>query len=415
MSDYSFQDDAIKSISSCFKRDKSAKQLLVIPTGGGKTLTALRAINRMLFEGVITKNRVVYWVQHLNVLQAQTQNVLDENIHKGKFLGHLEECHADLKSTVKVKMIEEATKQFGLDNPCLVIIDEAHHSAASSYGVFFQENTGVLGLTATPKRLDQNEFDFDDIVYSVTANELIKRGVIVRPIIHPIKTGARIHTDELQSSGGQFDAQSEFDTGPRNMFVAERIFNARHQYRKGILFVRTREHARNLAETLKGHNERFNEGDNYEHVGYILGGNENDRGISNDAYLAEFKQKERALLVNCGVLTEGFDDPTINSVIMVVPTKSIVYYLQCIGRAIRAKKQGYSEKAFIVEFEDDMPNVGYRIDNKWLFADISDELEPEILDRDYSTFGNLKTVLHSLEDEFRLKLWELTEDTFFTR
>jgi len=402
MPDYSFQDEAIENISRCYAENINSKQLLVIPTGGGKTLTALRAINKMLVNGVIPKGGVVYWIQHLKQLQRQSQRVLEENVAKGNFLGILEPCHEELLATVKIKMIDAASSEFPIEKPCLVIIDEAHHSAAASYGIFFQESNGVLGLTATPRRLDDNELEFDDIVYSITARELIARGVIVEPHIIPIKTNTRIDTYDLDSDGGQFD------TGPRNMFVASQIFKNRERFKKGILFVRTREHAIRLTKVLQDYNERFDPQTQYEHIGYILGGDDNSLGITNDNYLHGFSSYRRALVVNCGVLTEGFDDPSVNTVFMVVPTKSIVLYLQCIGRAIRAKKEGQQERAFIVEFEDDMPNVRYRIDNKWLFADISDELEPEIIEKDYSSFSNLKVIFDELKDKFHLDLWSHT-------
>lgn len=402
MPDYSFQDDAIEKINRCYSENINSKQLLVIPTGGGKTLTALRAINKMLFDGVIPKGGIVYWVQHLKQLQNQTQRVLKENVAQGRFLGMLEPCHENLLASVKIKMIDEASREFSIERPSLVVIDEAHHSAAASYGIFFQSSNGVLGLTATPRRLDDNELEFEDIVYSVTARELITRGVIVQPKIRQIKTNTRIDAYDLDSAGGQFD------TRPRNMFVAEQIFKNRQQYTKGILFVRTREHAIRLTEILQDYNERFDTKSRYEHIGYVLGGDENSLGISNDSYLRNFAKVHRALVVNCGVLTEGFDDPSVNSVFMVVPTKSIVLYLQCIGRAIRAKRDGIQESAFIVEFEDDMPNVRYRIDNKWLFADISDELEPEIIEKDYSSLSNLKVAYNELSEQFQLDLWSPT-------
>ena len=52
---WSYQDDAISKIIAFFKKKKNSKGLLVIPTGGGKTLTALRAINNLFNENIITK------------------------------------------------------------------------------------------------------------------------------------------------------------------------------------------------------------------------------------------------------------------------------------------------------------------------------------------------------------------------
>ena len=85
MPDYSFQDDAIEKINRCYSEDINSKQLLVIPTGGGKTLTALRAINKMLFDGVIPKGRVVYWVQHLKQLQIKPKEFLRKMWRKAVF------------------------------------------------------------------------------------------------------------------------------------------------------------------------------------------------------------------------------------------------------------------------------------------------------------------------------------------
>ena len=106
----------------------------------------------MLFDGVIPKGRVVYWVQHLKQLQNQTQRVLEENVAQGRFLGMLEPCHENLLASVKIMMIDAASRDFPIEKPCLVVIDEAHHSAAVSYGIFFQSNNGVLG-NGNPRRL----------------------------------------------------------------------------------------------------------------------------------------------------------------------------------------------------------------------------------------------------------------------
>ena len=104
------------------------------------------------------------------------------------------------------------------------------------------------------------------------------------------------------------------------------------------------------------------------------------------------------------MLTEGFDDPSIDTVIMVVPTSSVIYYLQCIGRAIRTPQDQSLNKAFVVEFEDEMPNINYRINNKWLFADISDNLEPEVLERNYSSKDNYKEILKEIGEAYKLSV-----------
>jgi len=79
-------------------------------------------------------------------------------------------------------------------------------------------------------------------------------------------------------------------------------------------------------------------------------------------------------------LNEGYDDPNIDAVVMATPTNSILYYMQCIGRVVRRPENNLSAKAFVIEIVDKLPNIFYRIDNRWLFAEISDYLEPVIED-----------------------------------
>lgn len=396
--DYSYQDDAIKAICKKYKETPNAKTLLVIPTGGGKTLTAIRAVNEMLHSNILDENDCVYWVVHSVALRIQTQKVLEQNIEWGKFLNNLEHCHPALEKVMKVKMIKDASDNHLTDKPKLIIIDEAHHSAAESYHTFLRDEYGVLGLTATPTRNDDAELAYDDVVFSITTRELIRRNVIIKPIIHSIKTGAHIDLTSLDN-----DNSSRFNFPQRNKFVTEKVFKGRQFYSKSILYVQTRQHAMDLCEILKKYNERYPE-DGYDHIGYILGGDANSEGMSNEDYLEFFKKQEKALVVNCGVLTEGFDDPTINTVMMVVPTGSVIHYLQCIGRAIRTPGDEHDDKAFVVEFEDDMPNIHYRIDNKWLFADISDQLEPEVVELDYNTTEDFFERIIQLNNKYQVKV-----------
>ena len=392
--DYSYQQKAIDSICKKYKVESKSKSLLVIPTGGGKTLTAIRAVNKMLSLGTLKPTDLVYWVVHSVALYNQTKQVLLDNINWGKFVNALEDCHPNLGNVIQVKMLTDATQNHVIDKPKLVIIDEAHHSAAPSYQSFFNPNYGVLGLTATPTRNDEYALDYDEIVYSITTRELIDHNVIIKPVIHSHKTSQVINVSSLNEDGA-----SKFDFLARNKFIASKVFQNRKMYKKAILYVRTREHARNLCQMLNDYNNRM--GNDYEHIGYILGGDENIQGTSNDAYLKYFKKRKSALVVNCGVLTEGFDDPSIDTVIMVVPTSSIIYYLQCIGRAIRTPHNNSVNKAFVVEFEDDMPNVHYRIDNKWLFADISDVLEPQVIEKSYDQLESYDELLKNLLSEFQ--------------
>ena len=164
---YSFQDDAIKNIVSDFREKSNSRLLLVIPTGGGKTLTAIRSINQMINENLVNEKNKCLWITHRKALKKQTEDVVNDKKWIKKF-----NFNKNLGSLLDIQMIASGQKIIS-DNKGedykYIIIDECHHSKASSYKQFFtREDLGVLGLTATPTRLDKKELDFDKITYQIT-------------------------------------------------------------------------------------------------------------------------------------------------------------------------------------------------------------------------------------------------------
>ena len=153
---YSFQEEAIKNIVSDFHQNNTARLLLVIPTGGGKTLTAIRSIDQMIKNSQIDEIYKFLWKTHRKALKTQTKRVIKNEKWIKKF-----NFSKNLKNFLKVEMVSkgiEIIKDDKMDRFKYVIIDECHHSSSKSYQTFFKkENLGILGLTATPTRLDRKE------------------------------------------------------------------------------------------------------------------------------------------------------------------------------------------------------------------------------------------------------------------
>ena len=80
--DWGFQDDAVRNILDDFTKEPTSKNLLVIPTGGGKTIAAMKAISALIKSGFLTETKRAIWITHLKQLKAQTEDVLNkkENI-----------------------------------------------------------------------------------------------------------------------------------------------------------------------------------------------------------------------------------------------------------------------------------------------------------------------------------------------
>lgn len=370
---WGFQDKAISCIARDFKQNITGRFLLVLPTGGGKTLTAIRAVNEMIKQGVISKQDKILWVVHTLSLYYHAKKNLDNKENYSKFV-----LYPELVSIIDVKMKSDAVKELeGGSKYKLIIIDEAHHAAATTYEAFFEYPIGILGLTATPRRMDQRELPFDKVSYSTTFRDLVRRKVVLLPKFLPeLKTDITIDTNSLQEE----DQLERFNLEKRNQLIAHYIFREadKYKFKKVIVFVGTNSHVKSLYETLKRNNELSK--NKFGHIGYIFGGDNNENHISNENYLDWHHSQDSSILVNCKILNEGYDDPSIDAVVMATPTNSILYYMQCIGRVVRRPENNPTANAFVIEIVDKLPNISYRIDNRWLFAEISDYLEPLIED-----------------------------------
>lgn len=370
---WSFQTDAVSAVVRGFEQNMRSRMLLVIPTGGGKTATALRSIEQLRIRGLLGPEKRVLWIVHTLALRAQATDLLGDEVRRKRF-----GLSADLVRTVDVCMKSDATRRLQERHRyALIVIDEAHHSAAKSYLGYFEHPLGVLGLTATPRRTDDIRLPFDKVAYSITFRDLVRRQVVLLPTFLPEEqTSLTLDITDLTDPV----QLAKFNTKNRNRHVVDIIFReaARHGLSKLVVFVPTNEHVVRLFEELRAHND----GSEYQfaHIGYIYGGDNNDRGESNEDYLRWHKTQRSSLVVNCQILCEGYDDPSLDSIVMATPTNSILYYMQCIGRVVRNPGDDGSARAFVIEIADNLPNVSYRIDNRWLFAELSDFLEPTIYD-----------------------------------
>lgn len=376
-----FQEEAVGCILRDYKGQPGGRFLLVIPTGGGKTFTAVKAVNRLFSEKVLeAPSDVVLWVAHRTELVKQA----------GDTFAAFEAQHPELSFRAQVKIIMVSQLDDLLKtatNVRLVVIDEAHHAAAQSYrSAFGVRGVGVLGLTATPSRHDGAPLEFERESYSIGFPDLVRRGIVLKPQVVSVAGGTYSFSFEDQ------DGLKQLDNAARNQSIIAALTAGVHQYRKVIIFAPTVDSVRNLHKAILASPLQ----ERYPAIDWITGEG-NSRGMERGAFIALCKAAKRSIVINVDVLTEGYDDPTVNTVVMAAPTRSKLYYMQAMGRAIRHDPHDESKEAFIIEVVDVLPNIQYRIDNRWLYADISDALEPAVID---VTYANEQSFQESLE-----KLW----------
>ena len=365
--DWSFQDVAVARTLDAFRRRPHGNIGLVLPTGAGKTRTALRVVLTMLARAPAGTG--VIWLTHRKALRRQAHAALRALVRDGA--ADLPTDARDLASRITFAMISEAGNLLDeLDAPMLVVVDEAHHAAAASYRPVFESRHDfpVLLLTATPIRTDRLPIGMDEVAFTITFRELADRGVVLVPEFEAISVQG-------------------FSLTPHAMRdLADRIVNElADRFAKTLVLVSTVEQVVAMHEALAS---RLAEDPEHplepDDLGFVHGGG-NSHGVDEADFLARFADKPRAALVSAQMLLEGFDDPSIDSVVMTYPTSSVAKLMQAVGRCVR-----YSPgkgKCYVLQADD--PSIAYRFDQRWLYQEIDDQLRPDLVDENFAGRGDL--------------------------
>lgn len=324
---YAYQLDAIDQIFESLNRFPEKHNLLYqLPTGGGKTVIFTEIAKRFIKE----TGKKVLILTHRIELCAQTSNMLTEfDVHnkiinsKVKTLPDQDNymCFVAMVETLNNRLNDEMLE---MENVGMVIIDEAHYNSFSKLFKFF-EHSVILGVTATPLssniKLPMNE-NYNELIVGHSIVELIEKGFLSRAITY----GYDVNLSSLKIGiDGDYTVSS-----------SERLYTASVMQEKLI-------HA--YEETSLGKKTLiFNNGINtsqyvyelFSKAGYEikhLDHTHSDEERKN--ILQWFKHKPDAILTSVGILTTGFDEPTVESIILNRATKSLTLYHQMIGRGSR--------------------------------------------------------------------------------
>lgn len=325
-----YQEAAVKDTHSAL--EDSASAIGVAATGLGKTVMFAHIVSDF------AKTDRVMVVAHREELIDQAASKIatisgrhvgvDMNVrHSGLgMFGREQIVVASVQTLGRGRMSKFDPKDFGL-----IVVDEAHHAVSPSYrsviDYFADGGAKVFGVTATPDRLDERSmgqvferaaFDYD-VDFGVGESWLVpirSRSVRVRNIdFSGVRTTAGdLNEADLAMIMEQEEALQEVAT-PTVDLVGNR---------RALVFAASVAHAEKLAEIFNRH--RLGMAD------FVSGKTPKD---VRKQKLADFAAGRTQLMVNVGVLTEGFDDPGIEVVVMARPTESRSLFAQMIGRGTR--------------------------------------------------------------------------------
>ena len=304
-----------------------SKQLVVLPTGAGKTVifSQLPMIKPDTLPMLVLAHRSELLEQARSKILASNPNLTVEIEQADRKAGKVDVVVASVATLGRnnTPRIEEYPKDYFKS----IVIDEAHHAAAPSYRriIDYFSPDFLLGVTATPQRSDSTRLIdvFDEIVYYRTIQDLIQDGWLAPLVGYRVKTSTDISEVEIQNGEySQSQLEEKIDNPERNAYVVSAYRNLA-MAKKALVFASGVRHAENLAISFRQASVE---------TAVIIGSTPREE---REKILAQFATGQISVIVNVGVLTEGFDEPSLEAIILAKPTRSTLLYTQIVGRGTR--------------------------------------------------------------------------------
>jgi DNA repair protein RadD len=338
-----YQRAAIDALYKYWQDTDEGNGLLVVPTGGGKSLVMAALIKEICDKWPGTRILVL---SHVKELISQNHDELLEywpEAPVGIFSAGI--GRKEIQAQVLIAGIQSIDKHAHKLEPApeIVIVDEAHlipRSESTRYKKTLKTLEQMypamkcVGLSATPYRIDSGYLHlgkdaiFDRIVYEVQIQKLIDQGYLA-PVV-PYGSSVKIDTSAVHHSGREFiageleDAAMAGDITARA--VADMVERARDR-KKWLIFACGKLHAEQIRGELEKHDIRS------EVITSETPKEARDRII--EEYKTDATLEPIRALININVLTTGFNAPSIDMIAMLRPTESCGLYVQSVGRGMR--------------------------------------------------------------------------------
>lgn len=322
-----YQNNAVNGIKGAYLDGKTAP-LLVLPTGGGKTVVFCDIARRTSERG----KRVWILVHRVELLRQTSASLTKSGVEHGLINPKYTPNPEPLVQVAGVQTLINRLDK--VPPPDLIIIDEAHHATAGSWRKVIEHfpDAKVLGVTATPCRGDGKGLGqeaggvFDSLVMGPQIPDLIERGFLVKPIVYA--SPRRPDFSSVKIVRGDFDKKQITELIDRPTITGDAVAH----YAKlcsgvpAVAFCVSVSHAEHVAEEFRA-------------AGYkaysVDGSMEDDE---RNRILDGLGDGSIEVVTSCDLISEGTDIPAIGCAIMLRPTQSLGLYIQQGGRALRTSE-----------------------------------------------------------------------------
>lgn len=332
-----YQCEARKAIHEEWDKG-NLRTLMVLPTGTGKTIVFAAVTEDQVREG----NRVLV-LAHRGELLDQASDKIHKATGLCSAVEKAESTCLDSWYRVTVGSVQSLQRpdrldKFGEDYFGTIIIDEAHHAVTDGYRRILEHfpSARVLGVTATPDRGDMRNLGevFDSLAYEYKLTQAIKDGYLCPIMAQTIPL--KLDISSVQMSGGDLAVQGLGTALDPYLDQIAAEMQTACRGRKTVVFLPLIKTSQKFRSILEAHGMRAAE----------VNGESRDR----EEILSDFAAGRYDVLCNSMLLTEGWDCPSVDCIVVLRPTKIRALYSQMVGRGTRICPETGKKDLLILDF-----------------------------------------------------------------
>lgn len=345
-----YQEEALSALTG------QERELIVLPTGGGKTVVFAHLSARFI---AANPDKRVIIVVHTDELVAQAFDKL-RKVAPHLNIGILKGSRRDIRADVIVCSVQTLRGDKALQAlTCvgLIVVDEAHHALAASYQKVMQHfgvydgKVQFVGFTATPMRGDSKSLfpTFTRVAFQRDISWMVRKRYLKPPKGKAIEVPdldlrkvKATKADYREGELGEALAESLAPELVAKSWLEHAVLDGHEPtgagavidpgaYRRTLVFLPTVDSCYVFAEAFRDHGIECE----VIHGGLPLGDEHNPAPGTRRRILQDHRAGKFAVLINCMVLTEGYDDPKVSCIVVARPTKSKGLYIQIAGRGLR--------------------------------------------------------------------------------
>jgi superfamily II DNA or RNA helicase len=330
-----YQQAALDAIAAAELRDVR-RQVVSLPTGAGKTVIFSHLIAERGQRAIVLVHRDELITQTIDKLTAiARRSAADIGVVKAERDEHAGDIVvASVQTLQRAKRLQRLAQTFGV-----LVVDECHHALPDNgygrilayLGAYADDGPLTVGFTATPFRPNNNPIAdgtaqtcFDEVTYTLPLPWMIEQGYLT-PVIGKQLVLADLDLRKVRTQHGDY-VERDLEAALLAANAPEHLvsgYRDHAQGRRAIIFCPTVKVVTAVEVQLRMHGFR---------VAAIVGETERE---ARQRHYAALRAGQLDALVSCMVLTEGFDEPSVDCVVIARPTKSKVLFVQAIGRGLR--------------------------------------------------------------------------------